>query len=126
MLYNGCGGQLPVTEEGKVMYYADYFLNGAIKTVEDGRMHANGASFEWQCCTGTFPEDVAEYSNMLYYHDRDGLYISQYLPCRVTFEIDGTEIQLENTSFYPKEKVIPTARSLPYISGQRDAIIRPL
>ncbi|MDD6615541.1 MAG: glycoside hydrolase family 127 protein [Lachnospiraceae bacterium] len=106
MLYNGCGGQLPVTEEGKVMYYADYFLNGAIKTVEDGRMHANGASFEWQCCTGTFPEDVAEYSNMLYYHDRDGLYISQYLPSRVTFEIDGTEIQLENTSFYPKEKVI--------------------
>lgn len=59
LLYNGCGGQLPITGDGRVMYYADYFINGVFKSVEDGRMHENGCSFEWQCCTGTFPEDVA-------------------------------------------------------------------
>ena len=72
--------------------------------MEDGRMHENGCNFEWQCCTGTFPEDVAEYSNMLYYHDEGGLYISQYLNSCVVFEIENDAFSLENTSFYPKEK----------------------
>ncbi len=104
MLYNGCGGQLPITEDGRVMYYADYFLNGGFKSVEDGRMHEDGANFEWQCCTGTFPEDVAEYSNMLYYQDENGLAVSQYLASRVRFAAGGRTWTLENTSFYPKEK----------------------
>lgn len=28
LLYNGCGGQPSITQDGKVMYYADYFING--------------------------------------------------------------------------------------------------
>lgn len=106
LLYNGCGGQPPITKEGKVMYYADYFINGGFKSVEDGRMHANGCSFEWQCCTGTFPQDVAEYSNMLYYSDDSGLYVSQYLASKVEFEVAGACFTLENGSFYPKEKTL--------------------
>ena len=72
--------------------------------MEDGRMHEDGANFEWQCCTGTFPEDVAEYSNMLYYQDENGLAVSQYLASRVRFAAGGRTWTLENTSFYPKEK----------------------
>ena len=106
MLYNGCGGQLPVTPEGKVMYYADYFVNGGFKSVEDGRLHPDGCSFEWQCCTGTWPQDVAEYANMLYYQDESGLYVSQYLPSRVSFETAGRQYVLENMSAYPREKTI--------------------
>lgn len=104
LLYNGCGGQPPITADGKVMYYADYFINGGFKSVEDGRLHGNGVAFEWQCCTGTFPEDVAEYSNMLYYHDEDGLYVSQYLASKVCFAVGEDHFSLENTSFYPKER----------------------
>lgn len=104
LLYNGCGGQLPITGEGKVMYYADYFVNGGMKTVEDGRMHENGCLFEWQCCTGTFPEDVAEYSNMLYYREENALYVSQYLASRVSFQVQDEFFTLDNESFYPKEK----------------------
>ena len=106
MLINGCGGQLPITSEGKVMYYADYFINGGFKSVEDGRMHSNGCSFEWQCCTGTFPQDVAEYSNMLYYRGENDIYVSQYLASRLDRSVDGVGISLENTSFYPKEKTL--------------------
>lgn len=106
MLINGSGGQLPVRQDGQVMYYADYFINGGMKTTEDGRLHGNGASFEWQCCTGTFPQDVAEYSNMLYYRDGKDLYVSQYLPSSVTFAAGGCRWSLENSSFYPKEKEI--------------------
>lgn len=106
LLYNGCGGQPPVTVEGKIMYYADYFINGGFKSVEDGRMHPNGCSFEWQCCTGTYPQDVAEYANMLYYRDESGLYVSQYLASSVEFEAAGGKYVLENSSFYPKEKTL--------------------
>lgn len=102
LLYNGTGGQPPITKEGKVMYYADYFVNGGIKTVEDRRLHDNGRSFEWQCCTGTFPQDVAEYVNLLYYKDQSGIYVAQYLPSKVAFEIDSRPIELENLSLYPK------------------------
>lgn len=63
---------LPITQDGKVMYYADYFINGGLKSTEDGRLQDNGASFEWQCCTGTFPQDVAEYANLLYLLFRKG------------------------------------------------------
>lgn len=104
LLYNGCGGQLPITKEGKVMYYADYFINGGIKSVEDGRLQEDGTSFEWQCCTGTFPEDVAEYSNMLYYKDETGVYVSQYLASTLHFTIGGKQFSLCNESFYPKER----------------------
>lgn len=88
------------------MYYADYFINGGFKSVEDGRMHPNGCSFEWQCCTGTYPQDVAEYANMLYYRDESGLYVSQYLASSVEFEAAGGKYVLENSSFYPKEKTL--------------------
>jgi len=106
MLYNGTGGQLPVHPEGKVMYYANYFLDGAVKTVEDRRLMESGHAFEWQCCTGTFPQDVAEYANLLYYFDDDSLYVSQYLPSVVDWEKDGRRIRLENYSRYPEESRI--------------------
>lgn len=106
MLYNCCGGQPPITPEGKVMYYADYFLNGGLKTVEDRRLQENGASFEWQCCTGTFPEDVAEYANLLYYKGENGLYVAQYLPSEVDISMQGENVTLENCSMFPKDQRI--------------------
>lgn len=106
MLYNGTGAQLPVESSGKVMYYANYFLDGALKTTEDRRLQDNGANFTWQCCTGTFPQDLAEYSNMLYYSSDSGIYISQYLPSKVAFEINGNKIKLENYSMYPEEETL--------------------
>ena len=106
LLYNGTGGQPPITSEGKVMYYADYFLDGGIKTVEDRRLQESGANFEWQCCTGTFPQDVAEYVNLLYYYDDCGIYVAQYLESSVQFEVDGVKAVLDNKSSYPKRDTL--------------------
>ncbi|MDO3409095.1 glycoside hydrolase family 127 protein [Saccharibacillus sp. CPCC 101409] len=104
MLYNGTGAQLPVEPGGKVMYYANYFLDGGIKTTEDRRLQEGGQSFEWQCCTGTFPQDVAEYANMLYYRDEGGLYVSQYLPSRVSWNVGETQVELRNESAFPENE----------------------
>ncbi len=104
LLYNGTGAQLPIEPDGKVMYYANYFLDGAVKTVEDRRLQEGGQTFEWQCCTGTFPQDVAEYANLLYYYDEDSLYITQYLPSKVSWVHTGSLVTVENYSLYPEEE----------------------
>lgn len=106
MLYNGTGGQLPITGDGHVMYYASYFVDGAFKTQIDNRLQPSGSAHQWQCCTGTFPQDVAEYANLLYYHDADGLYVSQYLPSKCSWTSGGVPVSLENFSHYPEEPVI--------------------
>lgn len=102
LLYNGTGAQLPVAPGGKVMYYASYFLDGALKTVEDRRLLPGGYNFRWQCCTGTFPQDVAEYANLLYYSDEEGIFVSQYLPSRLSWRKDGAAVEIENDSQYPE------------------------
>ena len=104
LLVNGLLGQLPITENGKVMYYANYFINGAVKSVEDRRLTDGGGNNVWQCCTGTFPQDVAEYANMIYYQDAGGLYINQYIPSQVEFEHSGQRITLKSTARFPEDQ----------------------
>jgi len=104
ILYNGTGALLPLAPGGKIMYYASYFIDGAVKSVDDRRLMRGGYGFTWQCCTGTFPHDVAEYYNMLYYFDKDGIYVSQYLPSKVEWNKDDVKIEIENFSQYPEEE----------------------
>jgi hypothetical protein len=103
LLYNGTGAQLALAPGGKIMYYASYFQNGAVKSVEDRRLFRTGESFHWQCCTGTFPQDVVEYHNLIYYHDDGAIHVSQYLPSTVRWSKDGAAIGLTNFSRYPEE-----------------------
>jgi Uncharacterized protein conserved in bacteria len=103
MLYNGMAGELLVSPKGEVMYYSGYYLNGAIKSGVDRRLFAGGQGFTWQCCTGTFPQNVAEYCKLLYYRDDDGIYVSQYMPSTLRWERNGTQLSLANESRYPEE-----------------------
>lgn len=101
LLINGTLGQPPITEKGQVLYYASYFLDGAIKSYEDRRLQHMGQNFVWQCCTGTFPQDVAEYSNMIAYFDEAGVYVSQLIPARVTWEQGGQPVTLVSDGDFP-------------------------
>ncbi|MBQ3706032.1 MAG: glycoside hydrolase family 127 protein [Clostridia bacterium] len=94
LLYNGTLGQPPVTEKGQILYYASYFLDGALKSYEDRRLQHLGQNFVWQCCTGTFPQDTSEYANMIAYFDDDGVYISQLIPAAVDFTAEGQQVTL--------------------------------
>lgn len=106
MLVNGTLAQLPITKDGKVMYYANYFLNGGVKTVEDRRLTAGGGNNVWQCCTGTFPQDVAEYANMIYYQDAGGIYVSQYIPSKLHFQHEGDSFGISSTARFPEEEML--------------------
>jgi hypothetical protein len=75
MLINCSGGQPDIKPNGELLYYSNYFADGGMKSTVDRRLQREGQNFQWQCCSGTFPQDVAEYSNMLYYTDAEALSI---------------------------------------------------
>ena len=101
MLVNGTLGQPPITEKGQVLYYASYFADGALKSYDDRRLQWLGQNFVWQCCTGTFPNDVAEYANMVAYFDDQGVSVSQLIPARISFEHKGRKISIVSDADFP-------------------------
>jgi DUF1680 family protein len=76
LFYNGVGASLPLGPGGKNFYYSDYRMAGGIKV------------FYWDpftCCSGTYIQCMADYHNILYYKDADGLYVNLYVPSEVTW-----------------------------------------
>ncbi len=74
LLYNGVGAALPIRGEGQSFYYADYRLGGGMKV------------YNWDaytCCSGTYFQNLAEYYNLIYFKDADGLFVNLYLPSEV-------------------------------------------
>lgn len=74
MLYNGIGAALPVLQDGTTYYYSDYRLAGGSKGVYKDK---------WPCCSGTYPQVIAEYFNTIFFHDDQGLYVNLYVPSEV-------------------------------------------
>ena len=103
LLVNGTLGQPPITEKGQVLYYASYFVDGALKSYEDRRLQHMGQNFVWQCCTGTFPQDTAEYANMIVYFDEAGPYISQLIPAKIDFCQAGQAVSILSTGDFPRK-----------------------
>ncbi|NLN47359.1 MAG: hypothetical protein GX153_12470 [Clostridiaceae bacterium] len=105
MLINSVGALPPVKPGGHILYYESYYQNGGYKSVYDRRIWPHsGVTFAWVCCTGTFPQDLAEYYNMLYYHDAESLMVTQYLPSKVEWQKEGAKITVTNFSEYPFEE----------------------
>ena len=96
-LYNAIGGALPMKDDsqrrGKTFYYADYRLGGGRKVYYE-------CSFP--CCSGTYPQAVAEYHNMIYYLGEDGVYITQFVPSVLDAKCRQQKIRLEIAGNYPE------------------------
>ncbi|MGI6643427.1 MAG: beta-L-arabinofuranosidase domain-containing protein [Bacillota bacterium] len=103
-LVNCTGAQIPMTSDGKILYYHSYFNDGALKSNYDRRLHPGGVNFTWVCCTGTWPLNMAEYANLIYYHDDESVYVSQYLPSKFSWEKDGVKVVINNYSNYPESE----------------------
>ena len=115
LLYNGVLSLPPVTKDGKIMYYANYFLDGGIKSNLDRRYHGAPEAYDdlnvtyhysWQCCTGTYPQAVAEYVNMIYFIRGGDLYVSQYMPSMLKEAVGGTQMTLTCKTRYPEEETV--------------------
>ncbi len=82
MFYNGIGGGLPMQPDGHTFYYSDYRVRGGAKVyLEDQK---------WCCCSGTYPQAIADYYNFIYLHDNDGLYVNLFVPSEVSWKGTGS------------------------------------
>ena len=95
LLYNGVGGILPIKDNGRHFYYADYRVSGGVK------VYARGT---YTCCSGTYCQAVADYPNQIYYKDDSSLYISLYLPSEVTWERRDGAVKVVQETRYPREE----------------------
>jgi uncharacterized protein len=115
LVYSGLGSALPMAGRGDTFYYSDYRLGGGRKIYyEDAR---------WPCCSGTYPQAVTDYHNLIYFRDAAGLYVNLFVPSRVEWNQKGILVVVEQETGYPEaDTVVLTVR--PGKSAQFDLKFR--
>jgi DUF1680 family protein len=93
LLYNGIGAALPTEPDGKTYYYGDYRISSGLK---QHYWHA------WPCCSGTYLQTVADYHNVIYFRDADGLAVNLYVPSEATWDQGGQMVRLRQETRYPE------------------------
>ncbi len=92
LIFNAAAATIPMTEDGRVIYYSDYNMYGAAKVNRtDG----------WTCCTGTRPLLVMEIPRLIYYTDGSGLFVDQYIPSTLNCTLNGIRITLSQQTSFP-------------------------
>ncbi|MBO4548036.1 MAG: glycoside hydrolase family 127 protein, partial [Abditibacteriota bacterium] len=96
LILNCIGASLPNTGEGRVFYHSEYRTCGAHKR----HYHAS----PWPCCTGTRPQAVCEYKDLLYFTDGDSIYVAQYFASEARLQVKGQEVTVsQKDSAFPAE-----------------------
>jgi hypothetical protein len=89
---NGIGASLPMTPDGRVQYYSDYNFHGGEKRRCD---------FGWSCCTGTRPQAVADYADLVYFHDPENLYVNLFTPATVKWNHGREVVSVRQATRFP-------------------------
>jgi len=93
LLYNGILAALPMAPKGQTFYYSDYRVGGGRKIY-----HLDGT---WPCCSGTYPQVVSDYHDVVYFRNAAGLLVNLYVPSRVRWNQAGAEVTVEQSTSYP-------------------------
>jgi hypothetical protein len=93
MMYNTVLGALPLEENGKNFYYADYNFNGQ-RVYKEAR---------WACCSGTLPQVAADYRINLYLRGPQAVYVNLYVPSTLRWNENGAALSLTQEGEYPYE-----------------------
>jgi len=137
LMYNCIGAALPMTDHrtgppltlvpgpiasamskmpsrGQTFYYSDYLLSG-------GRKVYSGAPFP--CCSGTYPQAVVDYHDLIYFKDASSLYVNLFVSSQLTWDRNGNDIKVEQETAYP-ESDTTTLRIDPTVSAVFDLKFR--
>jgi DUF1680 family protein len=96
MMYNTVLGALPLEENGKNFYYADYNFDGA-RVYKEAR---------WACCSGTLPQVAADYRINTYFRAPQAVYVNLYIPSTLRWTENGQTLSLTQEGEYPYEDLI--------------------
>jgi DUF1680 family protein len=76
LIYNGIGASIPTDPSGHVFYYSVYSMGK--EPPSKGRYKAG-----WACCSGTRPEAIADYNDLIYFKTDTDLYVNLYTPSTI-------------------------------------------
>ncbi len=93
LLYNGVGAALWIKDRGVHMYYMDYHLGSDLK------YYSRNA---FTCCSGTYFQNITEYSNLVYFKDAKGLFVNLYVPSEVEWNGPSGAVRIVQTTQYPE------------------------
>jgi DUF1680 family protein len=94
LVYNGIGSALWLQADGSTFYYSDYRVSGGSKVY-----FPLGT---WPCCSGTYIQAIADYQNLIYFHEPHALLVNLYVPSTVTWDHGGNAVQLLQETAYPE------------------------
>jgi uncharacterized protein len=87
-------GAKKLEDDGHAFYYSDYNFKGARTYFPD----------RWPCCSGTLPQVAADYHVLIYFRDREGVYVNLYTPSTGRWTAaDGTRLALVQSGDYPND-----------------------
>ncbi len=93
MMYNTVLGALPLEENGKNFYYADYNFDGQ-RVYKEAR---------WACCSGTLPQVAADYRINTYLRGPQSVYVVLYVPSTLRWNEEAAAMTLTQEGEYPYE-----------------------
>jgi hypothetical protein len=93
MLYNAIGAALPTEPDGRTYYYGDYRTSSGVKQYY---WH------EWPCRSGRYIQTVADYHNIVCFHDERGLFVNLYVP----FEVRCRGVTLRQETLFPESETV--------------------
>jgi hypothetical protein len=92
-MYNTVLGALPLEDNGKNFYYADYNFD-AQRVYKQAR---------WACCSGTLPQVAADYRINTYLRGPQAVYVILYVPSTLRWNENGAALSLTQQGEYPYE-----------------------
>ena len=93
LLYNGIGAALQIKDRGTHMYYMDYHLGSSLK------YYSRNA---YTCCSGTYFQNITEYSNLIYFRDPKSLFVNLYLPSELEWSGPSGAVKVVQTTGFPE------------------------
>ncbi len=90
---NGIAATIPMTPDGLVFYYSDFSALGGEK-----RNHSVG----WSCCTGTRPMALADLHDLIYFFDKDDLFVNLFVPSTVIWNRQDGPITIRQSTRFPE------------------------
>lgn len=92
VIINGMLAALPMQPDGRTFYYSDYHPGA----------HKQYFPASWPCCSGTYPENTADYPLDIYFHDDDGLYVNLFTPSEVGWQFGEERVTVDQQTDFPK------------------------
>jgi len=93
MMYNTVLGALPLEDNGRNFYYADYNFDAQ-------RVYKEA---HWACCSGTLPQVAADYRINTYFRAPGAVYVNLYVPSTLRWSEGGAAMTLTQEGEYPYE-----------------------